>query len=213
MQVCRQSSWGYVTLAVDSLGPRGMGIANRCGRGLPDQAFDAYAALRYLSQLDFVDPMRAAVLGQSMGGDTALHVVDRDLAAQFFAGRFRVAIAYYPECDLPATTMMAPTLILIGEADETNPVERCREMVAHVRPDGAPIALTVYPGVHHNFDVAQLTPGVRYRGFWLEYNAPTAKDAEEKTRAFLAAHLAEKSRRQSDPMWAKCLLIAALAGR
>jgi dienelactone hydrolase len=73
----RLSSWGYVTLAVDSLGPRGVGIANRCGRGLPDQAFDAYAALRYLSQLDFVDPARVAVFGQSMGAlGPAYHHVD-----------------------------------------------------------------------------------------------------------------------------------------
>jgi dienelactone hydrolase len=127
----RLSSWGYVTLAVDSLGPRVSGIANRCGRGLPDQAFDAYAALRYLSQLDFVDPARVAVFGQSMGGETALHAVDHDPAAQFFTERFRAVIAYYPYCDIPAATMTAPTLILIGEADETNPVERCREMVAH----------------------------------------------------------------------------------
>jgi len=124
----RLSSWGYVTLAVDSLGPRVSGIANRCGRGLPDQAFDAYAALRYLSQLDFVDPARVAALGQSMGAETALHAVDQDPAAQFFTERFRAVIAYYPYCDIPAATMTAPTLILIGEADETNPVERCREM-------------------------------------------------------------------------------------
>jgi dienelactone hydrolase len=189
----RLSSWGYVTLAVDSLGPRVIGIANRCGRGLPDQAFDAYAALRYLSQLDFVDPARVAVFGQSMGGDTAVSAVDRDLAAQFFAEQFRAAIAYYPFCEIPAATMTAPTLILIGEADETSPVEQCRGMVAHARPDGAPISLTVYPGVHHSFDVALLTPGVRYRGYWLEYNEAAAKDAEEKTRAFLAAHLAETS--------------------
>ena len=38
----RLSSWGYVALAVDSLGPRVTGIANRCGKGLPEQAFDAY---------------------------------------------------------------------------------------------------------------------------------------------------------------------------
>ena len=126
----------------------------------------------------------------TMGGETALHAVDHDPAAQFFAERFRAVIAYYPYCDIPAATLTAPTLILIGEADETNPVEQCREMVAHARPDGAPIALTVYPGVHHNFDVALLTPGVRYRGFWLEYNEPAAKDAEEKTRAFLATLLA-----------------------
>src|SRR5262249_1560369 len=61
-----------------------------------------------------------------------------------------------------------------------------------------PIALTVFPGVHHNFDVAQLTPGVRYFGHWLEYNELAAKDVAEKTRAFLT--------------WATRLLIAALAG-
>jgi hypothetical protein len=38
-----------------------------------------------------------------------------------------------------------------------------------------------------------LTPCVRYGGYWLEYNEPAAKDAAEKTRAFLAAHLAERS--------------------
>jgi len=190
----RLSSWGYVTLAVDSLGPRVSGIANRCDRGLPDQAFDAYAALHYLSQLDFVDPARVAVFGQSMGGETALHaVVDGSQAAQFFKERFRAAVAYYPYCDASMATVAAPSLILVGEADERNPVELCREMVAHAGPDGAPIALTVYPGVHHNFDVALLTPGVRYQGFWLEYNEPAAKDAEEKTRAFLDAHLAETS--------------------
>jgi dienelactone hydrolase len=36
-------------------------------------------------------------------------------------------------------------------------------------------------------------PGVRYFGHWLEYNEAAAKDAEEKVRAFLAAHLAETS--------------------
>ena len=189
----RLSSWGYVTLAVDSLGPRFAGIASRCGKGLPDQVFDAYAALRYLSQLDFVDPARVAVLGQSMGGETALHAVDHDQVAQFFKERFRAAIAYYPYCDIPAAKMTGPTLILIGDADETNPVEQCRAMVAHARPDSAPITLIVYPGVHHNFDVALLTPGVRYSGFWLEYNEPAAQDAEKKTRAFLDAHLAETS--------------------
>jgi dienelactone hydrolase len=189
----RLSSWGYAALAVDSLGPRVVGIATRCGRGLPEQAFDAYAALRYLSQLDFVDPARVAVFGQSLGGEAALHAVDPDLAAQFLTERFRAVIAYYPYCDIAAAPMTAPTLILIGEADEQCPVEQCRAMVAHARPDGAPIALTVYPGVYHNFDVALLTPGVRYRGYWLEYNEPAAKDAEEKTRGFLAAHLAETS--------------------
>jgi dienelactone hydrolase len=184
-------SWGYVALTVDSLGPRG--IASRCGGGHPDQAFDAYAALRYLSQLEFVDPARVAVLGQSLGGSSALYAVDRDLAAQYFKERFRGAVAYYPGCDIPAANMTAPILILTGEADDWNPPERCRKMVAHSRPDGAPIALTVYPGAYHAFDVAQFQPGVRFLGHWLEYNELAAKDAEGKVRAFLAANLGAAS--------------------
>ena len=107
----RLSSWGYVTLAVDNLGPRVSGIANRCDRGLPDQAFDAYAALHYLSQLDFVDPARVAVFGQSMGAETALRAVQHDPAAQFFAERFRAAVTYYPYCDASMATVAAPSLM------------------------------------------------------------------------------------------------------
>jgi len=108
----RIGSWRYVALTVDSLGSRG--IANVCGGGgAPEQAFDAYAALRYLSQLDFVDPARVAVLGQSMGGSAVLYAVDRELAAQYFNERFRAAIAYYPGCGIGAAMMTAPTLVLM----------------------------------------------------------------------------------------------------
>jgi dienelactone hydrolase len=183
--------WGYVALMVDSLGPRG--LATACGSSLTGQPGDAYAALRYLSQQVFVAPERIAVLGTSMGGFSALYAVDRDLLAQYFKERFRAAVAYYPGCGIPAAMMTAPTLILIGEADDWNPAERCRNMVAHARPDSAPIALTVYPGAHHGFNFAMLKPGRSSFGHWLEYNEQAATDGEEKVRAFLAAHLAGTS--------------------
>ena len=186
----RLGSEGYVALAVDSLGPRG--VASRCDSiGSPEQAFDAYAARRYLAQQGFVDAARIAVLGQSMGGNAVLYAVDRDMAAQYFTERFQAAIAYYPACFLPLVTLTAPTLILAGEQDDWTPAERCREMVAHARPDSAPIALHVYPDAHHAFDVAVLQPGRRAFGHSVEYNEAAAKDAEKKTRAFLATHLAE----------------------
>jgi len=118
--------------------------------------------------LEDVDPTRIAVLGQSMGGGSALYALDHDLGAQYFTGRFRAAILYYPGCGIPGVNLTAPTLILIGDKDDGTPADRCRDMVARARSDGAPIALIVYPGVHHNFDVSLLTPGVRYRGIWLE---------------------------------------------
>jgi dienelactone hydrolase len=185
--------WGYVALMVDSLTPRGLAAA--CGGPFINQPGDAYAALRYLSQQSFVAPERVAVLGNSMGGYSALYAVDRDLLAQRFNERFRAAIAYYPSCAIPATVLTAPALILIGEAaDDWNPAERCRQMVAHMRPDSAPIALTVCPGAHHGFNFAMLQPGRSSFGHWLEYNEPAAKDAEEKVRAFLAANLTAREK-------------------
>jgi dienelactone hydrolase len=190
----RISTWGYVTLTVDSLGPRR--IPAHCGSLFLEQAFDAYAALRYLSQQDFVDPVRVAVFGQSLGGASTLYAIDRDLAAQYFDQRFRAAIAYYPGCAIGVATMTAPTLILIGEADDLTRAQSCREMVANARTAGAPITLTVYPAAHHAFDVAEFQPGVRSRGHWLEYNEPVARDAEGKVRAFLAAHLGSADTRK-----------------
>jgi dienelactone hydrolase len=116
----RLGSEGYVALAVDSLGPRG--VASRCDSiGSPEQAFDAYSARSYLAQQVFVDAARIAVLGQSMGGNAVFYAVDRDMAAEYFTERFQAAIAYYPACLLPLVTLTAPTLILAGERDDWTP--------------------------------------------------------------------------------------------
>jgi dienelactone hydrolase len=91
-----------------------------------------------------------------MGGSAALYAIDRDLAAQYFGQRFRAAIAYYPSCVVvPVPAMIAPVLILIGEADQWNRADACKTLKNLARPDGAPIDLALYPVVHHAFDVDQ----------------------------------------------------------
>jgi len=90
----RLRNWGYVALAIDSAGPRGM--TTGCGSSV-GQIFDAHAALHYLSRQDFVDPGRVAVLGYSMGGDAALRLAQNDGVPSEFEERFRAAVAYFPD--------------------------------------------------------------------------------------------------------------------
>ena len=131
--------------------------------------------------------------------------------------RFQAAIAYYPACFLPLVTLTAPTLILAGEQDDWTPAERCREMVAHARPDSAPIALHIYPDAHHAFDVAVLQPGRRAFGHSVEYNEAAAKDAEKKRHGHFLPLTSPRqlavSRLQSEegPKSVKRLLIASSA--
>src|SRR5215472_16079957 len=104
-------SWGYVALAVDSLGSREIGP--RCGDGFPAQATDALAALRYLSQDASVEAARIAVVGYSMGGDSALSTVDLRLIGPPFPEKFAAAVVYYPWCRGRSGMVNTPTLILI----------------------------------------------------------------------------------------------------
>src|SRR6202171_333494 len=71
----RVASWGYVTLTVDSFGPRGL---KSCGENAPsDLALDAFRALDFLVREPAVDPARVAVLGFAQGGRVALMSVER----------------------------------------------------------------------------------------------------------------------------------------
>jgi dienelactone hydrolase len=180
-------SLGYVALTVDSLGPRDS--TGECGRFFVGQEIDAYAALAHLSQLPFVDPNRVAVLGNSMGGYSALLAVQRGAFEKRFDRKFRAAIAYYPSCHGFSAIMTVPTMILIGDADDWTPAEACRKMVARSNGDGPRIDLVVYPGAYHGFDFPQLQPGISFLGHWLQYDERAAADAWEKVTAYLAINL------------------------
>jgi hypothetical protein len=70
------SSWGYVTLTIDSFGPRG--IKNTCADVKPADLFsDAYRGLNFLVQQQFIDPKRVAVVGFSQGGWLTLWSAER----------------------------------------------------------------------------------------------------------------------------------------
>jgi dienelactone hydrolase len=195
----RIASWGYVTLTVDSFGPRG--IKNTCGGGAPvDLAFDAYRALRFLVQQPFVDPGRVAGLGFSQGGWVALTSVERGAIERISQDKFRAAIAFYPPCLGFKGNMTVPTLILIGELDDWTPADECRNMVegrddwgiSRRKGDGASIRLVVYPGAYHAFDAPNLKTPVELLGHHLEFNQPATDQSIDALREFLDATIGKK---------------------
>jgi dienelactone hydrolase len=195
----RIASWGYVTLTVDSFGPRG--LKNTCGSGAPvDLAFDAYRALKFLVRQSFVDPARVAALGFSQGGWLALTSVEHGAIEHMSQDKFRAAIAFYPRCLGFKGNMTVPTLVLIGELDDWTPAGECRNMVdgrddwgiSRRKGEGVATRLVVYPGAYHAFDASSLQTPLQYFGHHLEFNQSAMDQSIDAVREFLHATIGGK---------------------
>jgi dienelactone hydrolase len=194
------ASWGYVTLTIDSFGPRG--IKNSCGPGPPaGLLFDAYRGLDFLAREPFVDPKRVAIVGFSQGGSLTLWSVERGDIERTSENKFSAAAAFYPMCGGVKGIMTVPTLILIGEDDDWTPADACRKMVegrddwgiSRQKGAGAPVRLVVYPGAHHAFDVSALQTPIQYFGHHLEFNQPARDRSIDELHEFLEATIGVKA--------------------
>jgi dienelactone hydrolase len=192
----RLSRWGYVALAVDSFGPRG--IEDFCTGVISTyQSLDAYAALRHLTAKPIVRTSHVAVMGFSQGGWAVLESLDTGVMEHRFAHKFRAGVAFYPVCQYSSGIMTRPVLVLIGAADTWTPSADCEAMAAGRTVLGAPrlpgdrslLELVVYPGVHHSFDNIDLMlapgRGVMAFGHRNEFNEDVMRDALARVRAFL----------------------------
>jgi dienelactone hydrolase len=74
------------------------------------------------------------------------------LARPTDAPPFAAAVAFYPGCDPPTAPLETDTLILIGEADDWTPAQRCERWVDLVQRTGHIVQLKSYPGALHSFD-------------------------------------------------------------
>jgi dienelactone hydrolase len=184
----RLASWGYVTLAPDSFGPRGE--KSVCGRGRAVsggmRVADIAGALDFLATQPFVAKGRIGMIGHSHGGWTTVRAVQAgyNLAARGLRG----GVAYYPSCAPQFDRDVAlPLLILIGDKDDWTPADDCRRLQAagFTRPDL--VEVVYYPNAYHSFDsqgrdrTITVANGKSHR---LAYDPAAAPDAESRTRAF-----------------------------
>jgi dienelactone hydrolase len=204
---------GYVALVVDSFGPRRVKGDCRSGPDEPPltaRLDDAIGALRFLQGQPFVLPDRVAAVGWSQGGVYALSAVNgpsleraRRRGVELPAVGFAAAIGFYPGgcASLTEQQIIRPALVLIGAADDWTPAAACERMVEAMRARGADVAITVYPGAYHYFDVEgqrlEVLPDVENEfkpgghGATVSYQAEAAADAQRRVEAFLARHLRE----------------------
>lgn len=150
---------GYVVAFPDSYGSRGLGsqcrVRERAIRTDRERVADADAVRIWLQAQSYVKPDRVSLLGWSNGGISVLWSVRRRVARKDTNPDFRSAVALYPGCprlDRAAWSARAPTLILIGAADDWVSARDCERMVAGARGRSARIAIVVYPGAYHDFD-------------------------------------------------------------
>lgn len=166
----RLAAAGYVALAVDSFGPRGIG--STCGKGADRLApgvrvDDALGGLAWLRGRGFVRRERVAVFGWSAGSQTVLSLVydGKNKTAGLPGGNFRAAVAFYPGCrgfnENPRWRSRIPLQIEMGAADDWTPAAPCQALAERRQAAGDPIAITLYPGAYHDFDAPDMKIRVR----------------------------------------------------
>jgi dienelactone hydrolase len=179
-----------VAIVIDSFRPRGMTTVCNHGMLVPPQlqALDAFNAATYLCSQPSVRSERIGVIGFSHGGWAVLKAVLVDRVRQSAAKPFAAAVAFYPGCDPPRSALQTDTLILIGEADDWTPIDRCTRWRDSVETNRHLARMKTYPGALHAFDA----PGMphAYAGQYIGRNPEAAADALVETRTFFDERLA-----------------------
>lgn len=186
------NAWGYVTLTIDSFGRRGVKTTCRSGPVF-DIDQDPYRGLNYLIQQKLVDPTRVALVG--FGGSPALSAVARGPVENASKAKFRGVAALYPDCAAIKGPMTVPTLILIGELDDSASPEVCRKLangtddlgISRQNAEGAEVRLIVYPGAYNGFDLSFLRAPILYMGHRIEFNNSAMEQSSDALREFLGS--------------------------
>ena len=153
---------GIAGFRLDSYGGRGIEeIFSDQGRlGEFYAVYDAFRAAEVLAEHPAIDANRIAVMGFSRGGIGALYSAMTRFQEQYGPSGVKLAahIPFYPPCNFQLKGELeltdAPIRAFHGEADEWNPLPRCRDYIDRLAAARHDAQLTSYPKALHAFDNA-----------------------------------------------------------
>ncbi len=178
------TSLDYVTLTVNSFGPRGIVRCLGVCVSNFERIKDAYGALDYLAGLPFVDKQKIGVMGFSLGARAVNELVSKKFRSRS-EREFKAAVGMYSDCDylIGVGKDIIPTVEIIGEHDTW--ALSCKFL-----GEDSPVKVHVLPGAYHAFDHSEREiPMEDGRGNTMLYSWQATNRAREITKAFLKRHL------------------------
>jgi dienelactone hydrolase len=151
---------GVATFVFDSFTPRGIDTIINDQSQLSRLAMivDAYRALELLAKHPRIDPQRIAIMGFSLGGQVTLYAsLKRFQKMHGPAGlEFAAYFPLYANCTTAfrdeENVANKPIRLFHGTADDSAPIEPCRDYVERLKAKGKDVLLTEYAGAAHVFD-------------------------------------------------------------
>ncbi len=195
---------GYVTLAVDSMGPRSMS-AGKCRPLLLDKKIasrDAYGALEYLGELPFVEQDHIGAIGYSLGG-----IIINFFIRQNFKSpkglNFSAGISLYGHCSFgrPGSPQQVisprfPWVVIIGSKERPIFPKSCEDV-----PSLPNANLHMLEGAYHAFDNPQYKSIKKdFAGNPMLYSKKATQSAMVIIKATLKQHLLKQNLEKVSPV-------------
>ena len=177
---------GYVTLAVDSFGSRGLGpCPNSLLSDKPRIMMDAYGGFDYLKSLPYVDKHKIAVMGFSLGANIINSEIIPWSKRTLRDNDFKAGISLYGFCYGITSDTPFPIMVVVGDKDKYV-APSCQLLDL----EGDMVEIHIFPGIYHGFDVSQITTIKEdHFGNPMLYDWQATKKARELVKSFLAKHL------------------------
>ncbi|MEH6476968.1 MAG: dienelactone hydrolase family protein [Sneathiella sp.] len=169
---------GFVTLQVDSFGPRDVTstIGNQTNVTAAMMTTDVLRSLRYLSEHPNIDPNRIVIMGSSKGAIAALYATWAPIRRKIVGDLdFADYILLYPLCvkieddDVTSNSVH----VFIGKEDNWTPAAPCVSQVNKMTSLGKDWGITLYDRAYHGFDA----PNTGIRGMPHAYSMAECKVA------------------------------------